>query len=169
MLAATTRVPPLVGSVLAGLSGEYQRSLGPWQSEWETIPEIVRLTAGASYQLSLLLPKLAVNSLRMLANLELTHGLIYAEAVTFALSEKLDRASALKLVEEACRRAQSERRHLREVLSVDSKVTAILDASSLARLFEPANYLGSAETFIDAVLSAANSQPKSASKSTVTG
>jgi len=169
ILAATSRVPALVGTILSGLSGEYQRTLGCWQSEWETVPEIVGLTAGASHQLAALLPNLVVNSDRMRTNLDLTHGLIYAEAVTFALSEKLDRPSAHKLVEAACRRAQSEHRHLRDVLSADREVTAILSANSLAQLFEPASYLGSAEAFIDAVLVAANSQTKSTSKSTVTG
>jgi 3-carboxy-cis,cis-muconate cycloisomerase len=169
ILASTSRIPPLVAAILSVLSGEYHRSLGPWQSEWETLPEIVRLTAGASHQLAALLPRLAIHSDRMRANLELTHGLIYAEAVTLTLSLKLNRASAHKLVEEACRRAQAERRHLREILSASAEVTAILDAQSLAQLFEPANYLGSAETFIESVVSAANSQLKSASKSKATG
>ena len=169
ILASTSRVPPLVTTILSGLSGEYHRSLGSWQSEWETLPEVVRLTAGASHQLAALLPRLVVHPDRMRANLELTHGLIYAEAVTLALSEKLNRASAHKLVENACRRAQSERRHLRDILSADPEVTAILDAQSITQLFEPANYLGSADAFIKTVLSAANSQPRSASKSNATG
>jgi 3-carboxy-cis,cis-muconate cycloisomerase len=169
ILASTSRVPPLVSTILSGLSGEYHRSLGPWQSEWETLPEIVRLSAGASHHLAGLLPGLAIHSDRMRANLELTHGLIYAEAITLALSEKLNRASAHQLVEEACRRAQSERRHLREILSADAEVNAILDAQSIAQLFEPANYLGSAGAAIETVLSAANSQPGSASKSNATG
>ena len=169
ILASTSRVPPLVTTILSGLSGEYHRSLGPWQSEWETLPEIVRLTAGASHHLAALLPRLVVHSDRMRANLELTNGLIYAEAITLALSEKLNRASAHKLVEESCRRAQSERRHLRDILSADPEVTAILDAQSIAQLFEPANYLGSADTLIESVLSAANSQARSASKSNATG
>jgi len=42
--------------------------------------------------LSFLLPKLVVNSEKMRANLEITHGLIHAEAVSLALSEKLNRA-----------------------------------------------------------------------------
>ena len=169
ILASTSRVPPLVSTILSAVSGEYHRSLGPWQSEWETLPEIVRLSAGASHQLAGLLPRLAVHSDRMRANLELTHGLIYAEAITLALSEKLNRASAYKLVEESCRRAQSERRHLREILSADAEVTAILDAPSIAQLFEPANYLGSAEAFIETVLSAENSQLRSVSTSKATG
>jgi len=169
ILASTSRVPPLVSTILSGLSGEYHRSLGPWQSEWETLPEIVRLSAGASHHLAALLPRLAIHADRMRANLELTHGLIYAEAITLALSEKLNRASAHKLVEEACRRAQSERRHLREILSADGEVSAILDAQSIAQLFEPVNYLGSAGAAIETVLSAAKSQSRSASKSNATG
>jgi 3-carboxy-cis,cis-muconate cycloisomerase len=164
VLAAAARVPPLVSAILSGLSGEYQRSLGPWQSEWETLPEIVRLTAGASHHLAALLPRLQVHREKMRANLELTRGLIFAEAVTLALGEKLNRGSAHKLVEAACRRAQSENRHLREVLVTDTEVAAILSPESLAQLFEPANYLGSADTFIRSVLAAADLQVKSTVK-----
>jgi 3-carboxy-cis,cis-muconate cycloisomerase len=157
ILASASRVPALVSTVLSAMSGEYQRSLGAWQSEWETVPEIVRLTAGGSHQLAALLPRLTVNAEKMRANLDLTHGLIFAEAVSLALSEKLNRASAHKLVESACRRAQFEKRHLRAVLCEDPEVTAILSPESIASLFEPANYLGSARTFIDAVLDAGRS------------
>src|SRR6266481_2089703 len=158
ILASTSRVPALITTVLSGLAGEYQRSLGAWQSEWEVVPEIVRLTAGATHQLAALLPGLTVHPERMRANLDLTHGLIYAEAVSLALSEKLNRASAHRLVESACRCAQFEKRHLRAVLSEDADVTAILKAENIASLFEPANYLGSAGTFIDTVLAAAREQ-----------
>ena len=157
ILASGARVPALVGTVLAGMAGEYQHSLGAWQSEWETVPEIVRLTAGQTHQLAALLPRLTVNTERMRANLDLTHGLIYAEAVSLALSEKLNRASAHKLVESTCRRAQFEKRHLRAVLCEDPEVTAILSPENIASLFEPANYLGSAGTFINAVVDAARS------------
>jgi 3-carboxy-cis,cis-muconate cycloisomerase len=168
ILATTLRVPVLVSAVFSGVTGEYQRSLGPWQSEWETVPEIVRLAAGASHQLTTLLPRLVVNSERMRANLELTHGLIYAEAVTFALSKKIERSQAHRLIEEASRRARSERRHLREVLATNAEVNAVLDAKSLGELFEPANYLGSTQGFIEAVLSEAHSRFESP-KSIATG
>jgi 3-carboxy-cis,cis-muconate cycloisomerase len=163
IFACTSRVPSLVSSVMSGISGEYQRSLGAWQSEWEVVPEIVRLTAGGSHQLAALLPRLTVNVDKMRSNLDLTRGLIYAEAVSLALSEKLNRASAHKLVEAACRRAQSEQRNLHAVLSEVADVNAILDKESLASLFEPANYLGSAELFIDAVLAAAGASTSKSS------
>src|SRR5262249_31892138 len=169
ILASSSRVPSLVATILSALSGEYQRSLGPWQSEWEAVPEIVRLSAGATHQLAALLPNLVVNFDRMRANLEFTHGLIYAEAVTFALSEKLDRGSAHKLVVAACRRSQSEDRHLRDVLASDPTIAKILDANSLSRLFDPATYPASTNPFMHTVLPAANPHQKPASKSTVTG
>ncbi len=153
--ASAGRVPALVATALSGLAGEYQRSVGPWQSEWDLLPEIVGLTAGATHQLAQLLPRLTVHQEKMRANLELTNGLIYAEAVSIALSEKLNRASAHKLVAFACRRAQAENRHLRSILSEDSDVIAILSPENINSLFEPRKYLGSAYAFIDAVLDAA--------------
>jgi len=59
---------------------------------------------------------------------------------------------------ESYRLAQFEKRHLRSVLSEDPDVSAILKPENIATLFEPANYLGSAGTFIDAVLAAARPQ-----------
>src|SRR5258708_25348693 len=143
ILASATRGPALVSTALSALSGEYQRSSRARQSVWEVFAEIVRLTAGGLHHLDTLLPRLSVNTEKMRSNLELTHGLIYAEAVSLALSEKLNRTSAHKLVEAACRRAQSEHRHLRAILSADPEVTAILSPERIASLFEPANYLGS--------------------------
>jgi 3-carboxy-cis,cis-muconate cycloisomerase len=164
ILAATSRVPPLAGTALAALSGEYQRSLGAWQSEWEVVPEIVRLTAGASHGLAALLPALTVDPTRMRENLEATRGLIYAEAVVAALGEKRDRSAARELVERACRQARAERRHLREILAEDGEVSGMLDPQALAALFEPGRYLGSADRFIDEVLAAARAGGKSAAK-----
>lgn len=153
--ASSRRVPALVATALSGLVGEHQRSVGPWQSEWEVLPEIVCLTAGALHQLADLLPRLIVHAEKMRANLELTNGLIYAEAVSIALSEKLNRTSAHKLVEAACRRAQAQHRHLRAILSEDPEVASILSSESIDSLFEPRNYLGSTSAFIDTVLAAA--------------
>jgi 3-carboxy-cis,cis-muconate cycloisomerase len=115
---------------------ENTSSLGA-QSEWEVVPEIVRHTASGSHQLANLLPRLVIHSDKMRANLELTNGLIYAEAVSLALSEKLDRASAHKLVEAACRLGQAEKRHLRDILCADPEVTAILSPGLTRQSFSP--------------------------------
>src|SRR5262249_23984089 len=69
ILAASDRVPGLVSTILAASPPAHQRSLGAWHAEWQTLPEIVRLTGGALHHLALLAPKLQVSPHRMGENL----------------------------------------------------------------------------------------------------
>ncbi len=158
ILAATNRVPALVSTILTTQSQDHQRGLGSWHAEWTTLPEIVRLAAGGLHHLAALAPNLQINTARMRENLEFTSGLIYAEAVSMTLAEKLGRAAAHEKVESACRLAHSSQRHLREVLASQNDISSLLSASELDRLFDPLNYLGSSSSLIDAVLKAAQSR-----------
>ena len=161
ILTATNRVPGLVATIFTTQSQEHQRGLGSWHAEWTTLPEIVRLTAGALHHLAGLAPNLQVSATRMCENLELTHGLIYAEAISMSLAEKIGRAAAHEKIEAACQTAISSRRHLRDVLASQSE----LSSADLDRLFEPHNYLGSSSAFIDAILLNARSRGKSHQRS----
>jgi 3-carboxy-cis,cis-muconate cycloisomerase len=152
VLSAAARVPPLVSTMLAAMVQEQERGLGGWQAEWETLPDIVRLTAGALHHLTTTVSELEIDSERMRQNLDVTHGLIFAEAVTMALAEKMPRSDAHELVQIACKRAQSERCELRSVLAQDAVVKTNLSDAELDRLFTPVNYLGVADQFIDRVL-----------------
>ncbi len=157
MLSAALRVPSLVASLLSAMTQEDERGLGGWQAEWEVLPEIVQVTAGALHQLMVIAPKLEVDVERMKKNLELTDGLIYAEAVSMALAEKLPRAEAHEIVQAACARAVREKRNLRAVLSRDARITAQLSAADLDRLFDPRKYLGAAEEYVQQVVAASRS------------
>jgi 3-carboxy-cis,cis-muconate cycloisomerase len=148
-LSAALRVPGLVSTLLAAMPQENERGMGNWHAEWETLPEIVRLTAGALAQMIQVIEGLGVDTGRMAKNLELTNGLILAEAVTLALAAHLGRPAAHELVESACRSAIEQKRHLREVLSEDSRVREHISQSDLEKLFDPANYLGLAEVWVD--------------------
>jgi 3-carboxy-cis,cis-muconate cycloisomerase len=152
VLSAAVRVPPLVSTMLAAMVQEQERGLGGWQAEWETLPDIVRLTAGALHHLTTTVSDLEIDPERMRQNLDVTHGLIFAEAVTMALAEKMPRSDAHELLQLASKRALSERRELRSVLSQDVILKASLSEAELERLFTPANYLGVADQFIDRVL-----------------
>ena len=88
----------------------------------------------------------------MRANLDTTHGLIMAEAVTFALAEKIGKSEAHHLVEAASKKAVAEKKDLRDVLAADPQVTAHLDAEKLADLFEPMAYQGVSQALIDRLL-----------------
>ena len=149
ILAAADRVPGLSSTMLAAMPQEHERGLGGWHAEWETLPEIVRLCAGALHWTLETIAGLEIDVDRMRANLELTHGLIYAEAIATRLAADVGKAAAHELLETASRKAIREKKHLRDVLSADSAVTAHLEANEIARLFGPTQQLGVAGHFID--------------------
>lgn len=154
VLAAATRVPHLAGSLLSGMAQEHERGLGGWHAEWETLPELVQLSAGALAQMADTIEGLDVDADRMRANLDVTNGLIMAEAVTMALGAKIGRLAAHQRVEAASKLAVTEKRHLRDVLAQDEVVIQHLGAETMAQLFDPLGYTGVAATLVDRVLAA---------------
>ena len=152
ILAAAIRVPGLVATMLSAMVQEDERGLGGWHAEWETLPEIVCLTAGAMHHLANVVPRLEIDVQRMRENLELTRGLIFAEAITAALGEKISRSHARELIDAASARAIKEKRHLRDVINDDQKIAQHLSADRLDHLFDARNYTGTSSEFIDRVL-----------------
>ena len=154
ILSAAVRVPGLVSSLLSSMVQEDERGLGGWHAEWETLPDIVQLAGGAIHHLAAIAPNLEIDAQRMRKNLDLTDGLIFAEAVSMALGEKIGRPQAHEVVQAACTRALKEKRDLRAILSADPKIEAQLSRADLDRLFDPRNYLGAAEEYVYRVVTA---------------
>ncbi len=154
VLAAAARMPGLVSSMLGAMLQEEERGLGGWHAEWETLPEILSLFGGALHRLAETVTGLEVDTARMRANIDVTQGLIFAEAVQMALGTAIGRAQAHALVADACRRAQTEKRHLRDVLAALPAIAGHLGPDELDRLFDPLLYLGAADTLIDRALAA---------------
>jgi 3-carboxy-cis,cis-muconate cycloisomerase len=138
--------------MLAAAVQEHERGLGNWPAEWETLPEIVLLAAGALDAMANAVATLNVDIARMRANLDLTQGQLLAEAVQMALAPALGRDAAHALVADACRQASARSCHLQEILASDPKITGALDEAALERLFDPSAYLGTSDAFIDRVL-----------------
>ncbi|MCW1247694.1 3-carboxy-cis,cis-muconate cycloisomerase [Pseudomonas sp. SAICEU22] len=148
LIGAATRVPGLVSTLFSAMPQEHERSLGLWHAEWETLPEICCLVSGALQQARLLADGLEVDAARMARNLELTQGLVLAEAVSIVLAQRVGRDTAHHLLEQCCKRAVAEQRHLRDVLGDEPQVTAQLSTSELDHLLDPAHYLGQAQTWV---------------------
>jgi 3-carboxy-cis,cis-muconate cycloisomerase len=153
-LAAAVRVPGLTSVMLASMVQEHERGVGGWHAEWDTLPEIVELTAGSLHHMIEAAKDFEIRTGRMLENLEQTQGLIFAEAAMMALARGIGRDSAHALVQAASRRAIRQRQHLRIVLHEDLAVTKHLSASAIDALFDPLGYTGVAQQFIDRVLAA---------------
>ena len=158
VLSAATRVPGLVSTMLSAMVQEDERGLGTWHAEWETLPQIFRLTGGALHQMAETVPHLEIDTDRMRHNLETTQGLIFAEGVAMALGSHIGNSAAHQLVEAASKQARAPGKHLREVLAQTKTVTEHLSSADLDRLFAPENYLGAAEEFADRVIAASLSK-----------
>jgi 3-carboxy-cis,cis-muconate cycloisomerase len=152
VLSAAIRMPGLVATLLSAMVQEHERGLGAWQAEWDTLPEIFRLTATALDRTLETARGMHVDSERMAANLNASLGLPLAEAVSVALAAHVGRERAHDLVQQASQRAVGAGRHLREILQEDAELGKHLNASDVERLMDPGNYLGSAQIFIARVL-----------------
>lgn len=149
LISAATRVPGLLSTLFSAMPQEHERSLGLWHAEWETLPEICCLVAGALAQALNIAQGLEVDAERMAQNLDLTHGLVLAEAVSIELAQRVGRETAHHLLEQCCKRAVAEHRHLRAVLGDEPEISAQLSSDELDRLLDPAHYLGQATTWVE--------------------
>src|SRR6267154_1655400 len=141
-LAAATMAPNLAATIFAAQVGEHERSAGPWHAEWPTLPALMLVTSGGLAAIVDIAEGMEVDVARMRVNLDATRGLIMAEAVAMALAEKIGKSEAHHLVEAASRKAVADKKHLRDVLTADAKVTAHLEAGTLAKLLDPMAYQG---------------------------
>jgi 3-carboxy-cis,cis-muconate cycloisomerase len=151
-LAAAIMAPNLAATIFAAQVGDHERSAGPWHAEWPTLPSLLLVTSGALASTVDIAEGLEVDASRMRANLDATGGLIMAEAVAFALAEKVGKQEAHHLVEAASKKAVAEKKSFRAVLEQDPAITAHLEAKKIAQLLEPMAYQGVSQTLIDRLL-----------------
>jgi 3-carboxy-cis,cis-muconate cycloisomerase len=152
ILAAQRAVQALVPVVQGAMAGDQERATGPWQAELLAVPQAFVLTHGALQHARTLAEGLVVDADRMKRNLEATGGLIMAEAVMMGLAPHLGRGEAHHVVKHACDVALHEHVGLAEALTREPLVAEKLDRAAIARLTDPARYLGSADAFIDRIL-----------------
>lgn len=148
-LSAATVAPNLVATLLAAQVQEQERALGAWLTEWTTFPALALVTSGALSAIAQIAQGLEVDIERLRANLDLTGGRIMAEALSFALAEKIGRAEAHALMRELTQRADKDKRPLKEIMLNDLRVKAQLGGLDIEKLFIPLMYQGSAQVFID--------------------
>jgi 3-carboxy-cis,cis-muconate cycloisomerase len=154
MLAASKAVRQHAGLMLDATIHDFERATGPWHAEWIAIPESFVLTAGALHQAKFALDGLIVDEQQMAKNLDLSRGLIVAEAVMMGLAPQIGRQQAHDVVYDACRLVYEKGGSLREALLANPEVSGRIDAAAIERLTAPRNYLGQAPQMVDRVLAA---------------
>jgi 3-carboxy-cis,cis-muconate cycloisomerase len=86
---------------------------------------------------------------RMRENLDLSGGLIMAEALMLELGRQIGRQRAHDAVYEAAQAAATESRSFRETLAADPHVSAGLTAPQIDALLDPARYTGLCRQFAE--------------------
>ena len=154
LVACAQQGPGLVATMLAAMGQEHERGAGTWQSEWETLPALLRLTGSASALVRELLTGLEVDAEKMRADVDMTGGLVMSESVAAALAPAIGRAEAQGLVEKAARQSVDGGRPFRDVLLETPAVADSLGSNGLDAALDPASYLGVTAELIDRALAA---------------
>ncbi|CAB3760731.1 class-II fumarase/aspartase family protein [Paraburkholderia humisilvae] len=144
MFAAAKMLRERAALMLDGMMHDFERATGPWHLEWSAVPESFLLASSALHQANFMLRGLHVDAARMRRNLDLTGGLIVAEAVMMGLAPALGRQHAHDVVYDACRVAIDESRTLYDVLSANGVIRERFDDAQLRALTDPSRYLGAA-------------------------
>lgn len=158
MLACAKGVRQQAGLMLDAMVQDLERATGPWHAEWIAIPESFVLTAGALHQAKFMLGGLIVDGDAMARNLDMTKGLIVAEAVMMGLAPYIGRQDAHDIVYDACRIVNEKGGRLADVLNAMPGVSSRLDPELIEQLTNPANYLGMAPAMVDQVLKSSASR-----------
>jgi len=146
-LAAANRVPGLVASFLSGMVQEHERGVGGWQAEWPTVAAGIQATGLAAASMAEAAEGLDINRARMRDNIDATSGVIFSEKASMLLAEQIGRDAAHKLMQEAVRKSESEKRTLAEVLGEMPEAAKVLDKKAIRDLETPEKYLGVAGDF----------------------
>ncbi|WP_163512981.1 3-carboxy-cis,cis-muconate cycloisomerase [Fodinicola acaciae] len=148
-IGGATRAPGLASTLFAAMVQEHERAAGSWHAEWRTLTELLTVTGSAAHWLRVSVSGLRIHTDRMRSNVDITDGLLLAERLTTALTEKLGRQQAHQLVTEASRRSIHSGRSLADELE-----GAPMTKEQIDKLLTAEDYLGSAHEFIDRALAA---------------
>ena len=153
ILAAAKAARQHVAAMLDGMIHDFERATGPWHLEWISLPEIFLLSASALQNAKFMLSGLVVHQDRMRTNLDMTHGLIVAEAVMMAAAPQMGRQKAHDVVYQACRQAIETNQDLADILATFPDIVSALGGIEAIRYHcDPANYLGLAGKLVDRVV-----------------
>ena len=152
IIAISKAVRQQAGLMLDAMLADHERATGPWHLEWIAVPESFIASASALHQARFMLDGLIVDAPRMRHNLDITGGLIVAEAVMMALAKHVGRGAAHDLVYASCRKVADGGGTLLSHLVIDGEITKHLDVPQLTALVDPANYLGVAGPMVDRLL-----------------
>jgi 3-carboxy-cis,cis-muconate cycloisomerase len=117
ILAAQAAAKGHLVTLFDAMAAAHERSAGLWHGEWHALPALFGLASGALHEARSLAEGLAVDPDRMRANLDLTRGLLFADAAAARLAPQIGREEAHRLVERAAGEVRRTGEELQAVLT----------------------------------------------------
>lgn len=127
----------------------HERDLANSSAERFIIPHSLILLDDIIVKMNNIFSNLVVNENRMRANLEMTNGVIMAEAVMMALVKKgWSRQEAHEVIRKASMQAQTQGISLKDALIMYNDVMASI-GNEIEDILDPENYIGMAPKLVD--------------------
>ncbi len=142
IIAAAAELRSLVPLAMEAAQVEHEADRTTTLMMHEALSRAAILTGDVLARLVNVLSGLKLDPARMRRNLELSGGLIMAEAVMLKLAEAIGRQHAHDVVYEAAQAAATHGQSFASLLAADARVTAHLSPERIAALLDPAAYVG---------------------------
>jgi 3-carboxy-cis,cis-muconate cycloisomerase len=150
IIAAHAAAKGHVTTLLEAIAASHERPPGLWHAEWLALPQLFGLASGALREAVAIAEGLSFDADRMRKNLDLTHGLLFSDAVASALAPRHGSGQAHHMIEEAAAKVRDEGKHLRDVLLADPKLRE--DRDAIERAFDLAPFIEAAALWSDRAL-----------------
>ena len=149
IVAAAAQIRALVPLALEAMQTEHEADRTTSIMMSRAIVQACELTGDVLQRMMALFDGLQVFPDRMRENLELSGGLIMAEALMLELGKQIGRQRAHDAVYEAAQASVTQARPFRETLADDPHVSAGLTKSQIEALLDPAQYTGLCRQFAE--------------------
>src|SRR4029453_16185784 len=159
VLAAATRMPGLVATMLASGTHEHERAVGGWHAEGPVVADAIQTTGSALSAMADVVEALTVDPARMRQNIDATRGVIFAERLAMTIAPNLGRTRVAELVRNAVAAAQQSGATLADAVAAMPELSSLLSAADVAGLAVPHTYLVSAHRFRQRLLTSAAALP----------
>lgn len=140
-------------AALSFLDQSETRQGAPWITEWSTIPEMFMLTAATLARALVLFGNLVVRPEVMLRQFDDSDLFVMTEAVMMEIAPKIGRTRAYDLLKSEIRSAPAGTT-LKALIQSSPKLLELVGMRNIARLVDPANYLGAAPDMVDKAVAA---------------
>src|SRR5713101_9290592 len=149
IMAAAAQIRALVPLALEAMQTEHEADRTTSIMMSRALVQACELTGDTLQRMIVLLDGLQVFPDRMRENLDLSGGLIMAEALMLELGRQIGRQRAHDAVYEAAQASVTEARPFRETLAADPHVSAGLTSAQVEALLDPARYTGLCSQFAE--------------------